>query len=207
MTTFTEVIEPDGGRYEIKRDDRWNPEWAFNPNLTNFPLEEPLKIEAGSVIRTHCEWLNTTDTPVDFPAEMCVFFGFILNVSDISCTGGAWGEGLVDYDGEAVPTGPAPLDSCLGERDRAILESEGFDADITRCATGCAFDPDVDVCVAACLVDQLQVSPDCAKCNGESVACGLEHCFNECLVDSGSATCRTCTDEHCVPAYQDCRGF
>jgi hypothetical protein len=81
----TEEIAPDGTRAEIKRDDRWQYEWAFNPNFTYRPVDSPLVLKAGNTLHTHCEWMNSTSRPVKFPDEMCVFLGFFLGDQDITC--------------------------------------------------------------------------------------------------------------------------
>jgi len=99
VSTFTEVIEPSGERRMLKNDANWSYEWALNPNFEQFPLDEPLLVQAGSTLHTHCEWDNTTTEEITFPAEMCVFFGFVLGDSDISCGSGTWIErGAIDSD-------------------------------------------------------------------------------------------------------------
>lgn len=90
VSTFTEVIEPSGERRMLKDDSSWSYEWALNPNFDNFTVEDPLFVAAGSTLRTHCEWNNTTTEEITFPTEMCVFFGFILGNSDINCNAGTW---------------------------------------------------------------------------------------------------------------------
>jgi hypothetical protein len=82
---MTEQILPDGSHVEIKRDDRWQSEWTFNPNFTYKTIESPLVLKAGNILHTHCEWMNTTARPVKFPDEMCVFLGFFLGDQDINC--------------------------------------------------------------------------------------------------------------------------
>jgi hypothetical protein len=85
VSVFTEQILPDGTRVDIKRDDRWNYEWAFNPNYLSRSIDSPLVLKAGTTLHTHCEWLNAGYTSLKFPDEMCVFFGFFLGEQDINC--------------------------------------------------------------------------------------------------------------------------
>jgi hypothetical protein len=87
-SAFTEQILPDGTRADIKRDDQWNYEWAFNPNYSYRPVDSPLILKAGTTLHTHCEWMNHGSTPVKFPDEMCVFLGFFLGDRDINCVDG-----------------------------------------------------------------------------------------------------------------------
>ena len=92
VSTFTEVVEASGKRRELKNDPAWSYEWALNPNFDHFPVEAPLFVPAGSTLHTQCTWKNTTSEAITFPAEMCVFFGFVLGDSDITCTAGTWIE-------------------------------------------------------------------------------------------------------------------
>jgi hypothetical protein len=88
ISAVTQQILPDGSRVDIKRDDRWVYEWAFNPNFSYHPVDSPLVLKAGTTLHTHCEWLNTGPTPLKFPDEMCVFLGFFLGEKDINCVDG-----------------------------------------------------------------------------------------------------------------------
>jgi hypothetical protein len=85
VRNLTEEILPDGTHVEIKRDDRWQYEWATNPNFTYKSVASPLVLKAGNVLHTHCEWMNPTARPVKFPDEMCVFLGFFLSDQDMYC--------------------------------------------------------------------------------------------------------------------------
>jgi hypothetical protein len=85
VSVFTEQILPDGTRVDVKRDDRWQYEWAFNPNYSTRTVDNPLVLKAGTTLHTHCEWLNAGYTPLRFPDEMCVFLGFFLGEQDINC--------------------------------------------------------------------------------------------------------------------------
>ncbi len=89
VSALTEQILPDGTRVDIKRDDRWQYEWAFNPNFTYRPVDSPLVLKSGTTLHTHCEWLNTGFSPLRYPDEMCVFLGFFLGDKDINCVGGS----------------------------------------------------------------------------------------------------------------------
>jgi hypothetical protein len=86
----TKLVRDDGSSADIKIDPRWSYEWAFNPNFEHRTPEAPLVIEAGSMLRTACQWQNTGSRSVAFPDEMCVFFGFYLGEKDKTCIGGRW---------------------------------------------------------------------------------------------------------------------
>jgi Copper type II ascorbate-dependent monooxygenase, C-terminal domain len=84
-SVYTEQISPDGTRADVKRDERWNYEWAFNPNFSYRTVDSPLILKAGNTLHTRCEWMNSGAAPVKFPDEMCVFLGFFLGERDINC--------------------------------------------------------------------------------------------------------------------------
>jgi len=208
-STFTEYLDAAGVAHELKSDPLWSYDWALNPNFKAFPLESPLVVAKGSKLHTRCSWDNETDGVVAFPTEMCVFFGFILNPSDIYCQAGQWSEAATNESQEPQgnePQQPPPqAASCANGPDRAIMDGAAFEQQSTDCGTGCAFDPDAGGCAARCLVG-VGLSPACAACNGEQIACGAEHCLVECAADSASPPCRECVARNCDAAYQLCKG-
>jgi Copper type II ascorbate-dependent monooxygenase, C-terminal domain len=213
---LTEFVDPSGQTHELKSDPQWSYEWALNPNFASFPVEEPLLVPAGSMMKSRCTWNNMTDRPITFPAEMCVFFGFILNDSDIYCDSGRWSTAR-DGSGSAVggpgagaaasDGGVAEAGACLNDADRAIMDGAAFEQDSTDCATPCALDPNVAECTASCLVEDVGLSPACAACNGSNVACGARECLVECVADSASEPCRTCVEANCAAEYHRCTGI
>ncbi len=56
--------------------DPWIPEYRDAPPVSLF-FNNPMHLEAGTVIRTTCTWQNTLEHPVEFPEEMCAGFGYI----------------------------------------------------------------------------------------------------------------------------------
>ncbi|HKP63365.1 MAG TPA: hypothetical protein VJV78_41805, partial [Polyangiales bacterium] len=91
-TSVTDWIDPQGMKHVLKDDKTWSGDLALNPNFTKFPAETPQVVPKGSMLHTQCTWNNTTDGSVKFPAEMCVFFGFIYSESDVYCTDNKWSE-------------------------------------------------------------------------------------------------------------------
>jgi hypothetical protein len=90
-TTMTALGEGGDGRTEdVKVDLAWEYEWAFNPNFTVHPVAAPLRLPAGTRLRSECEWANSSSGMLGFPDEMCVFFGFHLGDRDLTCNGGDW---------------------------------------------------------------------------------------------------------------------
>ncbi|HET8936722.1 MAG TPA: hypothetical protein VFN67_24935 [Polyangiales bacterium] len=231
-TQLTEYVDPSGAVHVIKDDRTWASEQALNPNFTKYTLDSPLIVPKGSMVRTHCTWNNTTASPVTFPTEMCVFFGFILNENDIYCTDGEWSESKsFDMQTTAKPTETAPTTpdkmqpeglpgtaaesgkpatteavGCTSMSDQAIMDSAEFDRQSTACATPCGLDPDVASCSAPCFEKDVGLSKACAVCNATNVACGAKSCLTQCLTDSASPACRSCVMTNCDPAFRMCTG-
>jgi hypothetical protein len=76
---MTELVRAaDGSVMQVHEDPSWTYEMQFNADYSRWDLAQPLRMNKGDVIRTHCEWENTTDAPLAFPREMCVGVGFYL---------------------------------------------------------------------------------------------------------------------------------
>jgi hypothetical protein len=43
----------------------------------------------GDTVKLTCNWKNTTSNSIDFPREMCVFFGYTIG-SSAFCLNGNW---------------------------------------------------------------------------------------------------------------------
>jgi hypothetical protein len=88
----TREIAPDGTSVDIKIDPTWQYEWAFSPNFTHASPESPWMLHAGSTLVTDCAWENPDAGLIEFPDEMCVFYGMRLGEGDITCVEGSWIE-------------------------------------------------------------------------------------------------------------------
>jgi hypothetical protein len=56
--------------------DPWKPVYRDAPPMSLF-LENPHRVTAGTVVRTTCEWNNSTSSTIGFPGEMCASFGYL----------------------------------------------------------------------------------------------------------------------------------
>lgn len=216
-TALTEFTDPAGSVHQLKSDTFWTGEWALNPNFTHYAPETPLVVPKGSMLHTRCTFANQTAKEVPFPAEMCVFFGFILSESDIYCTDGKWvvtdksGQGDVTNADAGVAAGDAGgVDAgsfgCQSSGDQAIMTAATFDQKSTDCSLPCAFDADVASCTARCFQKDVGLSVSCARCNGTNVACGAKLCLADCVSDSASPACRSCVQKNCDAAFHMCTG-
>lgn len=222
-SAFTEFTDPSGQVHELKSDSSWLGMWALNPNFEHFEVDAPALVPAGSRLHTRCTYNNETSHEIAFPAEMCVFFGFILSDSDIYCTDNKWTVASTPVsddtatgsavEGEAGDAGVGSVadaagspGGCVASSDQAIMKSAEFDQKSTDCSLPCAFNTDVASCTSRCFEKDVGLSASCARCNGINVACGAKKCLSECASDSASAACRACVLENCDPAFHVCTG-
>lgn len=87
---LTELISPDGTTKALQSDPVWDPNWAFNPIYTTFPVQSPFILPKGSTLHTTCTWVNNTSNTIMFPDEMCIFGAFFVGDQDATCTDGMW---------------------------------------------------------------------------------------------------------------------
>jgi hypothetical protein len=73
-------------------DRDWLPEYEFNPPLHLFSKDQPLTIKTGQTVKVTCSWDNTAGaTPLRFPVDMCVAWGFYFpGRGEIDCVNGVW---------------------------------------------------------------------------------------------------------------------
>ena len=225
-TTVTDFVDPEGAVHVLKDDVSWSGDLALNPNFTKFPVEAPGFVPKGSMLRTRCTWFNTADTTIKFPAEMCVFFGFVLNDNDLYCIDGKWSEAssgeTMAAAGASAPgsggtgagsggqggsdTSAGAAEGCTSMSDQDIMNAAAFDQQSTDCATPCGLDPDVAACTTPCFENTVGLSHACAVCNAVNVACGAKACLSDCLADSAGMACRSCVEANCDPAFRMCTG-
>ena len=55
---------------------KWRAEMRDFPPLTQFPLDAPMVLKQGDIVRTSCSWMNTTEEDIIFPHEMCATAGY-----------------------------------------------------------------------------------------------------------------------------------
>jgi hypothetical protein len=75
-SVYTELVHPDHTTQMLIQDLVWQPEEQFNPRYNRVTVAAPIVAHAGDVYHTHCEWANTTASPLMFPDEMCTGVGF-----------------------------------------------------------------------------------------------------------------------------------
>lgn len=61
-------------------------------------------------------------------------------------------------------------------------------------------------CMSNCVAKGTKISPSCSNCFGTLAQCTYDNCAMKCL-DAGSADCKACTGEFCIPAFDACAGL
>lgn len=94
-SNVTVEIESPEGDVETLIDDVWSPDMATGSGAGHvYSLDNPHMIHEGDTVRLTCQWHNSTDEPIAFPREMCIFFGYTVGDSYF-CAGGSWFDGDV----------------------------------------------------------------------------------------------------------------
>ena len=87
-TSIRVTHEHSGDSTEIYSLPEWDPTWQNQPRLKIFE-DGALTPEVGDTFSVTCDYLNTTDESLEFPAEMCVSAGLAWPVtSPIQCDAG-----------------------------------------------------------------------------------------------------------------------
>lgn len=88
-SAYTELIRPGGTKDMLVQDPTWAMDQGFNPKYNKFSLAAPKVAHVGDTIHTHCEWQNSTTTPITFPTEMCAGVTFYFPAhGQMTCTEG-----------------------------------------------------------------------------------------------------------------------
>jgi hypothetical protein len=75
-------------------DQDWQPHYQSDPPLNYYEVSAPFVMHKGDVLSVDCDYLNTTDSEIRFPREMCVGEGFYFpGDADIHCGDGQWSKG------------------------------------------------------------------------------------------------------------------
>lgn len=93
-STGTEIaisFQPMGGQpTEIYRT-AWQEIYGANPPRNHYTLDAPFVAKAGDHFVVDCKYTNPTSTPITFPGEMCVMWGYHFPATrEIDCVDGAW---------------------------------------------------------------------------------------------------------------------
>jgi hypothetical protein len=74
----SEIIRSDGTVVPRAHDMGRSPEQTFNTPWVKWDPSTPMVVNPGDQFHVTCTWKNTTTAEIDFPREMCVATGFVL---------------------------------------------------------------------------------------------------------------------------------
>jgi hypothetical protein len=116
--------------------------------------------------------------------------------------GGAPPLGNVTCDPEAETT-------CQNETDCPFVESGEARLTAGMCGQTCLFSGNMDeACPVECMLESVDMTPDCADCYADAALCGIENCAADCQADPEAEVCQTCIiDSGCRDAFNDCSGL
>jgi hypothetical protein len=81
-----ERLDDAGGDATMLIDEDWQPVYVSHPPILSFDVDDPLVLRAGTRLRQTCDWVNTSESPLLFPREMCLSFSFYYpDVGEIFC--------------------------------------------------------------------------------------------------------------------------
>ncbi len=73
---FQVDIGPADDMQSIFDIDPWEPWMRDAPPAQQFPMEDPLVVHEGDLIRTRCTFDNDSGRELSFPSEMCATYGY-----------------------------------------------------------------------------------------------------------------------------------
>jgi len=80
-----------GDRADVIFDHAFTYDMVSHPKTRSFPIDAPYELKKGDRVRMTCQWQNPGTSPLTFPGEMCVMFGWKLGGDkDAICLGGNW---------------------------------------------------------------------------------------------------------------------
>ena len=92
---FNASITHAGVTTKMFDDLAWKKEYMFSPPAKTWDVAAPETLHKDDTIDVHCEWNNTTTSPLHFGSEMCVFFVQTIdtnNRGNLDCDNGSWGS-------------------------------------------------------------------------------------------------------------------
>jgi hypothetical protein len=120
---------------------------------------------------------------------------------DDDANGGSGGGGNVNCD----PTGDG---ACETDQDCPKVISGVARSTAQTCGLGCLEDADPETCSVECIVENEDMSPECAACYAGVVGCATENCLAECAENPAAEMCTQCQiDAGCRADFDTCSGL
>ena len=98
------------------------------------------------------------------------------------------------------------MGACNNPDDLMKLMDQNVDKmNAQACGMMCIASPNQAMCAGDCMKMKMMISDGCAKCWGDTIACGIMMCLTECLMSP--MACDMCTAAKCEPAFHTCAGI
>jgi hypothetical protein len=100
--------------------------------------------------------------------------------------------------------------ACAKPGDLDLVCTGGLATIAGACGLACLMmpSPAIAACTSGCLQDQAGVSPGCADCYGQTIACTQANCLNQCIANPAAPACLQCQiDKGCRSAFRSCTGL
>jgi hypothetical protein len=75
-TKFRAQIGQEGSMKTVIEVDPWEDWYRDSPPIEEWSAEDPFVLKEGDIIRTRCEFDNTSTEALEFPSEMCASYGY-----------------------------------------------------------------------------------------------------------------------------------
>ncbi len=97
--------------------------------------------------------------------------------------------------------------ACDNAADLAAFETAGaIDGHVSACVSQCLTSGQLNpACYSSCVQGRTGLSTGCSGCFGQVMDCTVKNCALQCISPT-SASCTTCRDEKCTPAFTACSG-
>lgn len=140
---------------------------------------------------------------------------------DTANTGGSAGTSVIPSGGEPASTGgtggepatgnvtcdPTENGVCQNDQDCPFVVDGRARISAGTCGKGCLASSDEN-CARDCLLEELDMSSDCAQCYVDTVACTVMKCLGDCVNDPEADVCKECqVEQGCRAAFNECSGL
>jgi hypothetical protein len=101
---------------------------------------------------------------------------------------------------------PSEATTCQNDTDCPFVLDGTARTTAQTCGKGCLGGE--ETCARDCILEDLEMTSECASCYADFVNCTIANCVSACLADPDSDGCHTCQeDKGCRPDFNSCSGL
>ena len=101
---------------------------------------------------------------------------------------------------------PGEANTCQNDTDCPFVLDGTARTTAQTCGKGCIGGE--ETCARDCILEDLEMTSECASCYADFVNCTIANCVGACLADPDSDGCHTCQEEKgCRPDFNTCSGL